>query len=73
MVKHRKVPDGYISLRELAELAEKNSFTIRVKLYKAGIPLKLIKVSGTKGRGTAGGYPILVYPQREALYAALDE
>lgn len=74
MVKHRTVPDGYISLSELAELAEKkDKFKLRIRLYKAGVPERRITISGTKGRGSAGGHPVLVYPHREALYAALDE
>ena len=73
MVKHRTVPVGYISLIELAELAEKSKYVIRRRLYKAGIPEKRITVSGTRGRGSGGGHPMYIYPHREALYAALDD
>ena len=60
-----KIPDGYISFQQLMELSERSKDTVKVRLKAAA-------VNGTffllRPR-----VRILIYPQREALYAVLDE
>lgn len=66
------IPSGYISLPELAELAEISKNTATRRLIQANVPCKRIMRTGT-GLGRAGGHPMLIYPQREALNAVLKD
>lgn len=65
------VPEGYISLPELAELAEMCKSGVAYRLKRAGVPFKKIPRACKPG-GKAGGHPMLIYPQREALDVALQ-
>lgn len=65
------VPEGYISLPELAELAEMCKTGVAYRLKKAGVTPKRIPRACKPG-GKAGGHSMLVYPYREALYAVLE-
>lgn len=66
------IPSGYISLPELAELAEMSKSWTRARLKQANVPYERIMRTGT-GYGRAGGHPMHIYPQREALNAVLEE
>lgn len=66
------IPSGYISLSELAELAEISKNTATRRMIQANVPCKRIMRTGT-GVGRAGGHPMLIYPQREALNAVLKD
>ena len=66
------IPRGYISLPELAELAEMSKSWTRLRLKQANVPYKRIMRTGTGG-GRAGGHAMYVYPQREALNAVLED
>ena len=65
MEKLEKLPDGYISIGELIELSERSLNTVRTRLKCAGVKGKSILLRPH--------VRILIYPQREALYAALDK
>ena len=60
-----KIPDGYVTIKELVELAERNHKTVRSRLAQAGVQGQFFQLRA-KTR-------VLIYPQREALYAALDK
>ena len=71
---HRPVtiPAGYTTIAELQEITGRTKGCIHYRLRKAGItPAQTIKRRGTS-MGQAGGHPMHLYPQREALLAALD-
>lgn len=65
------VPDGYISLPDLAELAECCKDTAHARLKRAGVPFKRIPRAVKPGR-PAGGQLMYIFPQKEALEAALQ-
>lgn len=66
MATYTKIPDGYARLTEIASLAEISTAYARKLLKQAGIPTKVISISGRSGQ-------ICICPQREALYAVLDK
>lgn len=65
MEKQEKIPDGYVTIKELVELTERDHKTVRSRLVQAGVQGQFFQLRA-KTR-------VLIYPQREALYAALDK
>lgn len=67
------LPPGTITVAELAALAERTKGGIEYRLKKAGIAPCAVLLRIAPGIGKAGGHPLKLYPQREALAAALDK
>lgn len=65
------VPDGYISLPDLAELAECSKDVAHARLKRAGVEGKLVPRQ-TKAGGKQGGRKMYIFPQKEALEAVLQ-
>lgn len=61
-----KIPDGYITMGELIEIAEISCYKVHKRLKEAGVPEKVIRILGEHRC-------VRIYPHREALYAVLDE
>lgn len=67
------VPEGYLSLPEIAELAEYSKEGARAKLARANIPYKAIPRRGKPGTNNFGGRLMHIFPAREALAAILED
>ena len=65
------VPDGYISLPDLAELAECSKDVAHARLKRAGVEGKLVPRL-TKAGGKQGGRKMYIFPQKEALETVLQ-
>jgi hypothetical protein len=65
------VPDGFISLPDLAELAECSKGVAHARLKRAGVEGKLVPRL-TKAGGKQGGRKMYIFPQKEALEAVLQ-
>lgn len=63
----KKMPEGYASVNEIVDLAEKSRDSVLYKLKKVGVQGRVVRFEGKNGGG------VKIYPLREALYAVLDK
>lgn len=64
------IPDGFVTVAELAELAECSCNTARNRIHAAGCEYRLIPRVNAAGV-LLGARKLMVVPQREGLYAVL--